>query len=109
MSKKKKSQVAENGSNQKKDEQKKQGGFKNFMTAKNAGMLALRIVILLAIPYAYLMFCGYLFENVLHLYTKFSYMFTFISLCVLFAICVTLIVLCIVWYVKANKGNKKSK
>jgi len=89
--------------------QKKNGKFKNFMTAKNPGMLALRIVILLAIPYAYLMLCGFFFENVLHLYTSFSYMFTFISLCVLAVVNLTLIILCIVWYVQSKKGNKKSK
>lgn len=87
----------------KSNEVQKKRGFKNLLTAASIGTLVLRIVILLVIPYAYLMLCGLIFDRWLHMYGMTN--FIFFSLIALYVVAVVLVVLCIVWFIK----NKKSK
>lgn len=77
------------------------------MTAKTVGGLILRCVILLVIPYAYLMLCGLIFDWWLHLYNMTN--FIFYSLIVLAVIALILIICCIVWYFQAKKAPEKQK
>jgi len=87
-----------------KTEVKEKKGFKAFMTAKDVKMLILRIVILLVIPYAYLMLCGLIFDYWLHMYNMTN--FIFFSLIALYVIAVVLCVLSVVWYVQSKKAKK---
>ena len=78
--------------------------MKNLLTAHKPWGLVLRIVILLAIPYAFLMLCGLIFDTWLHLYGATTYIF--FALIALYAAALVLIVLSIVWYCKAGKKSK---
>ena len=80
-------------------------GFRNWKIfhPETAGGLTLRIVIALAIPYAYLMLCGLIFDKWLHLYNL--TMFIFISLCVLYLLALAYIVACIVCFTKRKKSK----
>ena len=83
---------------------KKKKTLKELLTAKSIGGLILRIVILLAIPYAFLMLCGLIFDKWLKMY----YMTTpiFIALCILYVIAIILCICCIVWFNKAKKSRR---
>ena len=79
--------------------------IKELLTAKSTLGLIVRIVILLVIPYAYLMLCGLIFDWWLHKYEMTN--FIFYSLIVLAVAAIVLIVLSAVWTVKS--GNLKNK
>ena len=86
-------------------------GFKSLLTAKAdgiklAGGIILRIIILLAIPYAYLMLCGLIFDWWLRMYELTT--FIFYSLMVLYAAALALIVISIVWTVQYHKKAKEA-
>ena len=81
--------------------------IKELLTAKSVGGIVVRIIILLAIPYAYLMLCGLIFDKWLRLYQATT--FIFISLCVLYVIAIVLCVLTVKWSNEAKKGGKKPK
>ena len=76
-------------------------GFKKKMTAKSVGALVARIVIMLAIPYAYLMLCGLIFDKWLHMYKATGFIFW--SLMTFWAIALALSVLSVIWYVKSRQ------
>ena len=73
--------------------------------AKTGGGLALRIVLALVIPYAYLMLCGLVFDKWLHAYGMTT--FIFFSYAFLALLGVAMIVLCIVSFVKRGKNGAK--
>ena len=78
--------------------------MKKLLTAPKVWGIVLRIVIMLVIPYAYLMLCGLVFDRWLYMYQMTKFIFW--SLMALWAVAVVLSVLCIIWSVKARKGNK---
>ena len=84
--------------------QTQDGWFKRLLTAKSKGGMILRIIILLVIPYAYLMLCGLIFDRLLHLYGMTT--FIFISLIVLYAAAFVCAILSVVW---TCRGGKKQK
>ena len=90
-------------------EQKEKKSFmqkiKKLLTAKSVGGVIVRIIILLAIPYAYLLLCGLIFDKWLRLYQATT--FIFISLCILYLIAIVLCVLTVKWYLEAKKGINK--
>ena len=88
-------------SNKKESDQKNGKGFKNLMTAKSGLGLAVRIIILIIIPYAYLMLCGLIFDWWLHMYNMTD--FIFYSLIVLAVAALVMIGFCIYWFVKRDK------
>lgn len=71
--------------------------------AGTGGGLALRIVLALVIPYAYLMLCGLIFDKGLHMYGMTT--FIFFSYAFLTLLGLAMIVLCIVFWVKRKKKN----
>jgi len=77
--------------------------FKRLLTAKKVGGLILRIIIMLVIPYIYLIICGLVFDKWLHMYDMTSFIFW--SLMALWFIAVIFSILAIVWFVKRPKGN----
>ena len=79
--------------------------IKELLTAKSVGGIIVRIIILLAIPYAYLLLCGLIFDKWLRMYQMTT--FIFISLCVLYVIAIILCILTIKWSNEAMKGGKK--
>ena len=81
------------------------GGFftRKVFSPDKAGGLALRIVLALLIPYAYLFLCGFIFDKLLHRYDM--VMFIFISLCVFYLIALCYIVICIVNFRRNKKRN----
>ena len=81
--------------------------IKELLTAKSVGGVIVRIIILLAIPYAYLMLCGLIFDKWLRLYQATT--FIFISLCVLYVIAIVLCILTIKWSNEAMKGGKRTQ
>ena len=83
---------------------KKKKTLKEILTAKSVGGLILRIVILLAIPYAFLMLCGLIFDKWLKMYNMTTPIF--IALCILYAIAIALCICSIVWFNKAKKSRK---
>lgn len=87
------------------EKRSRNGGLKKLLTAKNGGGLALRIVVLLAIPYAYLMLCGLIFDRLLRWY--FMTNFIFFSLLVLYVLAVVLIVCAVRWYRAGQKKKEK--
>lgn len=80
--------------------------IKELLTAKSVGGVVVRIIILLAIPYAYLMLCGLIFDKWLRLYQATT--FIFISLCVLYLIAIVLCVMTVKWYAESQKGDRKT-
>lgn len=82
-------------------------GFKNLLTAKSLLGLVVRIVILMIIPYAYLMLCGLVFDWWLHMYEMTN--FIFYSLIVLAVAAVVLIILTAVWTAKSGNLKNASK
>ena len=81
--------------------------MKNLLTAHKPWGLVLRIVILLAIPYAFLMLCGLIFDTWLHLYGATP--FIFFTLIALYIAALVLIVFVIIWFCKAGQKEKKKK
>ena len=92
-------------------ENKKKKSFgqkiKELLTAKSVGGIIVRMIILLAIPYAYLLLCGLIFDKWLRMYQMTT--FIFISLCVLYVIAIVLCVLTIKWSNEAMKSPKKPR
>ena len=92
-------------------ENKKKKSFgqkiKELLTAKSVGGVIVRIIILLAIPYAYLMLCGLIFDKWLRLYQATT--FIFISLCVLYVIAIVLCIFTIKWSNEAKRSGKKAQ
>lgn len=84
-----------------KRQENKPKGLKKVLLAKGVGGLVLRIVIMLVIPYAYLMLCGLVFDRLLRWY--FMTTFIFFSLIVLYIVAIVFCVLAIVWFAKARK------
>ena len=80
--------------------------IKELLTAKSVGGVVVRIIILLVIPYAYLMLCGLIFDKWLRLYQATT--FIFISLCVLYVIAIVLCILTIKWFNESKKGGRKT-
>ena len=80
--------------------------IKELLTAKSVGGVIVRIIILLAIPYAYLLLCGLIFDKWLRLYQATT--FIFISLCVLYVIAIILCILTIKWYNESKKGTRRA-
>ena len=91
-------------------EQKEKKSFgqkiKELLTAKSVGGVIVRIIILLAIPYAYLLLCGLIFDKWLRMYQMTT--FIFISLCVLYVIAIILCILTIKWYNESKKGTRRT-
>ena len=83
---------------------RKKKTLRELLTAKSIGGLILRIVILLAIPYAFLMLCGLIFDKWLKMYNMTTPIF--IALCILYAIAFALVICSIVWFSKAKKSRK---
>ena len=77
----------------------KRGGF--FLNSPSVGGLVLRCVILLLIPYAYLLLCGLVFDKWLKLYRMTP--FIFYSLIVLYVIAIVVIILAIVRFVRTRR------
>ena len=94
-----------------KEPSRKGKSLKEILTAKNAGGLILRIIILLAIPEAFLLLSGLIFDKLLKLYTVWPQytIVIFILLVLLTAFCIFLIVRTIIWSSKAMKANSESK
>ena len=84
--------------------QTQDGWFKRLLTAKGKGGMALRIIILLVIPYAYLMLCGLIFDKLLHLYSMTT--FIFISLIVLYIAAIVCVILSIIWTCRSWKRSR---
>lgn len=80
--------------------------IKELLTAKSVGGVIVRIIILLAIPYAYLLLCGLIFDKWLRMYQMTT--FIFISLCVLYVIAIILCILTIKWYNESKKGTRRT-
>ncbi len=80
---------------------KREAQFSNVYTPTSGKGLALRIVLGLAIPYAYLMLCGLIFDRWLHLYNMTT--FIFFSYVILALAGIAEIVLSIIKYVKRKK------
>ncbi len=74
-----------------------------FIQSKNIGALLAKIVLLLIIPYAYLMLCGLVFDYLL----KWYFMTTtiFVTLLVIFVIAILLIVWAVIRYINKDKIN----
>ena len=90
---------------QKTDSKKRDWRTSFFMNSKTVGGLVLRCFILLVIPYAYLMFCGLVFDMWLKLYGMTP--FIFYSLIVLYLAAIAVIVLAIVRYVRTTRERRK--
>ena len=83
------------------------GWLRRTLTANGFWGVLLRIIILLAIPYAYLMLCGLIFDMWLRMYEMTT--FIFYSLIALYVAALVLSVLTVVWTVKAKKAGKPAK
>lgn len=83
------------------ENQKPENGLKKLLTAQSGGGLLLRIVVLLAIPYAYLMLCGLIFDRLLRWY--FMTNFIFFSLLALYVVALVLVVFSVRWYLAEKK------
>lgn len=77
-------------------------GFKFFLNSKGGAALIGKCLLLLVIPYAYLMFCGLVFDSLLKWY--FMTGFIFVSLVVLFVLAVGLIVWAIARFAKGRRA-----
>ena len=77
-------------------------GFRFFLNSGKISSLILKILLLIIIPYAYLMLCGLVFDKLLRWY--FMTNFIFISLVILFLIALILIIWAVIRYV-----NKKGR
>lgn len=77
----------------------KRGGF--FLNSPSVGGLVLRCVILLLIPYAYLLLCGLVFDKWLKMYRMTP--FIFYSLIVLYVIAIVVIILAIVRFARTRR------
>lgn len=79
-------------------------GVRNFfLINKTFGKLVLKIILMLAIPYIYLLLCGLIFDSLLKWY--FMTTFIFISLLVLYFIALVMIIIAVRNYFR--KGNKR--
>ena len=76
---------------------------KKVFSPETGRQLAVRIVLALLIPYAYLFLCGFIFDKLLHRYDM--VMFIFISLCVFYLIALAYIAVCIVNFRRNRKRN----
>jgi hypothetical protein len=76
-------------------------GFRFFLNSKKIGALLVKILLLLIIPYAFLMLCGLVFDYWLRWY--FMTNFIFVSLIVLYLIAFTLIVWAVARYINNSK------
>lgn len=79
-------------------------GFRFFLNSRKTYVLILKIVLMLVIPYAYLMLCGLVFDHFLKWYFMTS--FIFISLIILFVIALTLSIWAVVRFLKYKRGLK---
>jgi hypothetical protein len=77
-------------------------GFRFFLNNRSIGKLILKSLLLLAIPYGYLMLCGLLFDALLKWYSMVN--FIFISSVVLLIIALALIAWAVVRYTKERRG-----
>lgn len=75
-----------------------------ILDTKTVGGLIGKCAVLLAAPYVYLILCGLILDKWLQLYESVPYIFY--SLLALYAAAIALIVILIVRFVKARKGNK---
>lgn len=76
--------------------------FRFFLQNKTIGALVGKSVLLLAIPYAYLIICGLVFDYWLKMYN--AVFFIFGSLVLLYLLAIVLVVLAVTCYVK-RKGS----
>ncbi|NCB52307.1 MAG: hypothetical protein EOM54_10550 [Clostridia bacterium] len=65
-------------------------GFRFFLNSRSFTALILKCLLLLAVPYAYLMLCGLLFDYLLKWY--FMTAFIFVSLALFFTIALAIII-----------------
>lgn len=79
-------------------------GFRFFLNSRRPIALTLKILFLLAIPYAYLMLCGFLFDYLLKWY--FMTTFIFITLILFFIIALVLIVWALIRYFNQKKRGE---
>jgi len=73
----------------------------NFLNCKNWKELVGKSVLLLVLPYAWLIFCGLVFDKLLKWY--FMTTFIFFSLIALYLLAIVAVVFLIVGFVKKNK------
>lgn len=76
-------------------------GFRFFLNSKKVSALLLKILLLVIIPYAFLMLCGLVFDYWLRWY--FMTNFIFVSLIALCLIALIFIVWAVARYIKNNK------
>ncbi|NCB75151.1 MAG: hypothetical protein EOM51_10475 [Clostridia bacterium] len=76
-------------------------GFRFFLNSGGARALVLKSLLLLAIPYAYLMLCGLLFDYLLKWY--FMTVFIFVTLVIFYLIAIVLIVWAVNRYLKQKR------
>lgn len=72
-----------------------------FTHSASVGQLVGKSILLLVIPYVYLILCGIIFDKLLKLYAMTT--FIFFSFVGLYVIAAVMIVMAILRYVKANK------
>lgn len=77
-------------------------GFRFFLNSRKALALILKIILMLVIPYAYLMLCGLIFDHFLKWY--FMTNFIFVSLILLFLIALILSIWAIVRFIIYKRG-----
>ena len=81
-------------------------GLRFFLNSKNGLGVALKVLLLFVIPYAYIWLCGFLFEGILNWMD--SATFVFFSACALLAIGILIAVWAIVRAIrKSKKADRK--
>jgi len=76
-------------------------GFRFFLNSRGLAALILKCLLLLAIPYAYLLLCGLLFDYCLKWY--FMTTFIFVSLALLFTVALAIIIWASIRYFRQKR------
>lgn len=82
--------------------QKPRGGF--FLNSTKVWELVLKCILILVIPYVYLLLCGLVFDKLLMLYGMAP--FIFYSLIVLYAAAIALVVVAIIMFIRRVRRKK---